>query len=1270
VDISRISTSSFAFQSFGTGTTLSSQQGRMVLQLADRDHVRVTQTGDALCLEINGENQLHLTPHESSRFDIRGRQDQVTVDASVKLPIGGVIDLSDKAKSELGGKTVEAYREAGKHFSALCLALGGKTSPTQINSHRDLVPAMRNLLDTPKQAYGSSPDSQLIQLMKMADMQLRQILSGETPDVSTSGDMAFQLANSLQAQRGNSGTPASGMTPPPGMKPDEFASKQKEISEAIAKGDLGKMRDIANDPKRLACADPDQKAQMAAALAKDSDVRGTTKPEENTTKDNNAFFVSENDRTKDREAINKIMGSAASPEEYQAIAQEAGPALLKKGMAPLPGDAQPDKCSTDFDVVAGAFGAPGLAIDPQRAKEGQRAIDRGFSPQDVVNARQQISYTDKNKMHPVPNDPLLSAVVTNDEKAAMIKTLKGGTFRDGDKDDRTIANLAMTSENKADYDDLMSKAGNDIMSVDEKEAHSKMQRLAAGFGRTDLVTDPDALKYKDALIDPAKRKEFLGGAGELEKPRDVQPSNTGDPAQDFKRTNQEEISADMERMDPLSQNDTILVNVERESDGKPPLNPVELRKEAQALAEQPDQKPSSPFEKVPDLNDKIDQLRKQTGLSEYDARNLITQPCARAYEKGASDASGHLASQLQPLQDQLKQVQATQGPFSPEARALQARIDAINKQIKPYVDHVSDVAGKFDKMYPPPANPLEQVAQFLLGVLEAVGPALLNLIPGIGSALFAGYEGVRSIVDMVQGNFLGALGDVAGALPGVGSVIGGAAEDVLGTVGNVVGKGMQAANSIAHGDALGALGAIGGGFGALGDIGGTAGEVFGDVSKGLAIASKGGAVVQGIISGDGNKIAQGLSGVADGVGGLADSNSVVGDMFQNLKSLAPPGSALGDVSDLLGRTVQLTNAFTRGDFSTIAQSLQNLDLPSGIPLAPEVLNFAQSGASFMAEIKKGNISDALDALSSSDNPILQNVGGVLQDGSTFLSSLGGNLDSALGGIGTTLTQLAGDPSVKNLTKQLLDTFQVGKMASQIPMSNSLLQLARGGPANMDDKSVVSALQFVDKTQGFLQNLASGGLRSSVGALSKTAEDVLNSVAWRDVNSIVGAGGNFMRALKSGDLENAVSRATPGNTQLKNSLDEVLRFSHMGRDFFQTIENPNLAPQLGRLINALAPKARNTSNMMRELAGGSSVFSALASGHFRSVLASYQRQLQTLIRLGKPDSPLGRMEAQAQQMLATGKLRDTLLLAVTSYAKKNSDAGQEMLMRARLTQMTG
>ena len=57
-------------------------------------------------------------------------------------------------------------------------------------------------------------------------------------------------------------TQATQKAPPPGMKHEEFVNKQKEISEAISKNDIGKMRGITNDAKFLDCASPEQKAAM------------------------------------------------------------------------------------------------------------------------------------------------------------------------------------------------------------------------------------------------------------------------------------------------------------------------------------------------------------------------------------------------------------------------------------------------------------------------------------------------------------------------------------------------------------------------------------------------------------------------------------------------------------------------------------------------------------------------------------------------------------------------------------------------------------------------------------------------------------------------------------------------------------------------------------------------------------------------------------------------------------------------------------------------
>jgi hypothetical protein len=94
---------------------------------------------------------------------------------------------------------------------------------------------MRSLLDTANRFNRSSQDEMLAEFIKLTQILLRQILSGETPDIGPVSDMASQLASGLQPQGKSNAEIGTGKTPSPGMKTNEFADKQKEISEAVRK---------------------------------------------------------------------------------------------------------------------------------------------------------------------------------------------------------------------------------------------------------------------------------------------------------------------------------------------------------------------------------------------------------------------------------------------------------------------------------------------------------------------------------------------------------------------------------------------------------------------------------------------------------------------------------------------------------------------------------------------------------------------------------------------------------------------------------------------------------------------------------------------------------------------------------------------------------------------------------------------------------------------------------------------------------------------------
>lgn len=1204
-----------------------------------------------------------------------------------QIPKENFSELSDQKEVVKSARRESSAREAakaseyiqalGEQIHALTIALGGKSNAIAAASHEQLIEPMGTLLNAATQAMPKpSQEQNLSDLQALLQTFIMKILSGASPDLNPLGSLTGQMLAQMPQAPGQ--TQATQKAPPPGMKHEEFVNIQKHIDEGISKGDIGAMRSFASNPKYMECASPEQKSAMMQALAKDSQAHP-----------NDVAFtgMGTNDRTEDRRAMNKIAGSCADGQEFRSVIEGAGTELVQQAMAPSAKDQElkqnskdkqatfPDKYSADFDTMAGAFGCSDLAANREQAMAGEKAIQKGYSPQEVISAREKISYTQSQKINPIPEDPLLSSVVSTDEKAAMIYTMRHHDFRNDDKADRTIANLAMTCGSKEEYDSLMAKAGNDVMSINEKEAKGKVEKLAAGYGRTDLVTDPAALKYENVLIDPDKREKYLGGAKEIEKPRTVQPSQTGDAVEDFKKTNQEGISAELERMDPVSRNETIFVNMERESQGKPMMNPVELRKEAASIAENKS-KVMTPLGPVDNTDQAIKDACKREGLSDYTARNLVSQPCARAYERAGGNAAGFLASQIGPLEEKLQREIAIHGPFSPEANALRNQIDGIKQKMKPYMDNINEIAGKFNNMYPPPTGALDEIGKFFISLVENVFPALLNVIPYVGPALYAGYQGVRAIVYAAQGNFLGMFGSIASALPGIGSVIGGAVNGVLGTAGGFLSKTLQTVGSVVRGDALGALSSVAGGFdafnkftGAIGNvfnikdfgISGTAGNVLGTLTKGVDIGAKAGSVVQGIATGDPGRIASGVSGFVDQMDKLAKSEPEVQKMFNEFQKYAPPASAIGQVSNLFARTGQVTGAFMTGDFEKINKALGDFKLLNNLPIPAEITRFVQTGAGFAERLQKGKVQEAFDLLSKSNDPLLHGFGDLFNDGNKFLGSLSGDLNRTLGDAGKVMGQFFSDPSIKNFSSKIMDAFKLGELAKNTGFSPELLKAAQGGIPLLSDPAVAKALEFVNGGAGLIKELANGNFTRTLGLVGNAASNLLGSKGWGEVTSLVNAGGNFMNALKNNTFTESLSKILPADSALQGAIGEVLHFSKLGSNFFSVIENPQLAPQLGSFLTANEQAFPDVVNTMRGLAGGSSIFSALASGHFGESINSFESQLLDLTRFNGESSPFVELEDTARRLVDKGNIETELLqnLAVMQQQQSLENSGIEM-----------
>ena len=155
----------------------------------------------------------------------------------------------------------------------------------------------------------------------------------------------------------------------------------------------------------------------------------------------------------------------------------------------------------------------------------------------------------------------------------------------------------------------------------------------------------------------------------------------------------------------------------------------------------------------------------------------------------------------------------------------------------------------------------------------------------------------------------------------------------------------------------------------------------------------------------------------------------------------------------------------------------------------------------------------------------------------------------------------------------------------------------------------------------------------------------------------------MQAIKGGTFEKILGQTPFANPQIQSAVNEVLNFSRTGRDFLSALDNPALVPQFATLISGAQQAMPELTESLRNVAGGSSVFSDLASGHFGNVLNAYESQLMNLTHFTGLGSPFAEVEQTAQQLLNKGNLEGELLQNLAALQQQQSATGSNIEMRA-------
>jgi hypothetical protein len=665
--------------------------------------------------------------------------------------------------------------------------------------------------------------------------------------------------------------------------------------------------------------------------------------------------------------------------------------------------------------------------------------------------------------------------------------------------------------------------------------------LCGAYGRYEAALDAGVAHWAaGALTDSARTQHFLGGADEgivehepVDASQAVPAADRGDPL--MARSGliiahqQASIAARVDSLDRRALVEAVITNAEREHDGKPLVNPLDLRRKTNAIMADGSLDDGQ-------RKEKIDQMRNDAGLSEYCMRNICTQPLSQIYDRAALETGCVHQAIRKPLEERLEQTEATYGKDSPQAQAVKAKMAALDGKLGSYAKRLGVVRNALGDMYPPPTTFWEDFSAFVSQNMYDMLAPLLNVIPGVGTALYTGYLGLKAVKNVAEGNL--SLGSfvalVSNAVVPIGGAVGGVMGDAANVAGQVLSVGNQAYHGVdaaLHGDVLGAVSGFGGALLAGADMAGADAETLDTMENGLGLVTDGCRVGLGMAEGKWDMALGGLSDLATSASSLFEDENSAGARIMNLlEQGARFGSNLVS-GDYLGALEQLGGAFDDpGIKEWISSAMEN-------PALRDVVDMTQAGAGVVSSIMAGDYTKALQGLSDGlgnlgpdvmnllDEPIVQDVLTYGREGAAFFRDLrGGKYGQTLDLLGKNLGPLLSGSEIQ----QTLSTVERLGVALEAGLRGDIFTLQR------------RMGQAFEGSQSPLELLKDGAFSRSLRRLAEGAQRILADPAVQHSIELLTRGSEFTQALLKGDFSAGLSRLgkMPGLEALGPTIDQA------------------------------------------------------------------------------------------------------------------------------------
>lgn len=974
-------------------------------------------------------------------------------------------------------------------------------------------------------------------------------------------------------------------------------------------------------------------------------------------------FATENIKTK-RPLQEKAVGlleQAKSPEEAKQIAEALGGEEFKHQLVD-------DQLKDRLSQSAQKNNVAGLGYTQ--------------SAEQVAKNAEKIEKADGDKTVELSKDAELLRNASPEQKIKMIKELGKGFDGHDDKKCMAIDRILSSCRSKAEFDQVLNGAGGKdlLQHLNGDEAKQRINELCGMWGREDVATMPEvAKKFSGLMTDPAKQAEYsanrpptsdeakASGANIKGTPPDPAFDQAADAVKDGIKNKAYDVDSDQG-----SKVELIREQRRRELSGTPKLDYTSVTAQAEKITNASDDEIRSYKKKKPDekiseddrkdyVKDKMEELRKQTGLSEQSINDLVTRKMGNIYGQAAGEMASYGGQIVGTLKKELDEVVKTQGPNSPQAQQLKSRIENLSKNFDQSTKQLGQTSQTYHDLFPMPPSLSESIGK-VFGVIGDIAASVLKFVPGWGQAFSEIYTAAKAIG---QGDLVGGIagfggmvtgpgyreachfvqrsskGDVLDALGGLSTEMGGrigeeaikmgknvAREDwgavagqlsqgaaMLAGVGGAAGEAVTVAKTvlesgraaftiadgISKGDGLAVLGGIAGGVGAFGAIGGTAGQVANEVSRDLKLARSVGVTIDSAMKGN-------IGGVLNGLG----------DAFSGISSIAGPKSPISGALGYAENGLAIAGKLSRGDFTGA--------LSMGIGLA----------SPFVTDQGVRNVMDSVqNALPSIDALAKGNLAGL------------GPLANQFGGLSSGIQNFAKDPNIQ-------------KLIIGIGQSNSLIQSIQKG-------DIAGLANTLIQKGGLMETLGGDGFSQAIREAGSGANDLLNSAGLRNVMDFTKSATDFVQNLAAGKTDqalNALSGVLGRNVPELQPLVPLAQAMAKG-DFTnalkQLAQNP-ATRQLAEQLNALQPftdLARGTAlsnlqgleNTLQQIVRGSSIADAgalnvglagsgqiadlaagAAAGSWSPAFESLQSQFQALQSAASLNGTLGAPVAAMSRML--------------------------------------